>query len=81
MEVGVHASPPTYIFTLAMRGFASDLLPGDTWHERQHDRGFFFREYFIDPKKYRWCHSRESGNPFGLSKSTWIPAFAGMTSG
>ena len=26
-------------------------------------------------------HSREGGNPFGLSKSTWIPAFAGMTGG
>ena len=26
-------------------------------------------------------HSRESGNPFGCSKSTWIPAFAGMTRG
>ncbi len=25
------------------------------------------------------CHSREGGNPFGLSKSTWLPAFAGMT--
>ena len=24
-------------------------------------------------------HSRVGGNPFGLSKSTWIPAYAGMT--
>jgi hypothetical protein len=28
-----------------------------------------------------FCHSREGGNPFGISNSdsVWIPAYAGMT--
>ena len=26
------------------------------------------------------CHSRESGNPFGIRKSTWVAALAGITS-
>jgi hypothetical protein len=55
---------------------AFSLAPTRSRHPRESDGDSFHIVFSLAPTHSR--HSRESGNPLAL-KSTWIPAFAGMT--